>query len=46
MIVYGEITEAEKASFRYLAERNAINDGFERSDTVFVQNFEELEGLL
>lgn len=46
VIVYGEITEAEKASFRYLAERNAINDGFERSDTVFVQNFEELEGLL
>ena len=46
VIVYGEITEAEKATFRSLAERNAINDGFERSEVVFVQSIEEAEGLL
>lgn len=46
VIVYGDITEAEKDTFRYLAERNAINDGFERSEVVFIENLEELEGLL
>ena len=46
VIVYGEITGDEKATFRYLAERNAINDGFERSEVVFVQNPEELEERL
>ena len=46
VIVYGEITEAEKATFRYLAERNAINDGFERSEVTFIENLSELEGLL
>ena len=46
VIVYGEITDAEKATFRYRAERNALNDGFERSEAVFIQNPEELEGVL
>ena len=46
VIVYGEITEAEKATFRYLAERNAINDGFERSEVVFVQDPEKVEEFL
>jgi multimeric flavodoxin WrbA len=46
VIVYGDITEAEKDTFRYLAERNAINDGFEQSEVVFIENLEELEGLL
>ena len=46
VIVYGEITDPEKATFRYRAERNALNDGFERSEAVFIQNPEELEGLL
>ena len=46
VIVYGDITEAEKDTFRYLAERNAINDGFERSEVVFIESVEELEGLL
>ena len=43
VIVYGEITEAEKDTFRYLAERNAVNDGFERSEVLFIQNLSELE---
>ena len=46
VIVYGEITDEEKATFRYLAERNAINDGFARSQVVFIEDAAELEGLL
>ena len=46
VIVYGEITEAEKDTFRYLAERNAVNDGFARSEVIFLENLSELEGWL
>ena len=46
VIVYGDATEAEQDTFRYLAERNAINDGFERSEVVFIKDFSEWEGLL
>ena len=46
VIVYGDITEAEKNTFRYLAERNAVNDGFERSEVVFINNPGELEVML
>ncbi len=46
VIVYGDITEGEKETFRYLAERNALNDGFERSDVTFIDSPDALEGLL
>ena len=46
VIVYGEITEAEKDTFRLLAERNAVNDGFEHSEVIFIEDFSEWEGLL
>ena len=46
VIVYGEITEEEKATFRCRAERNAVNDGFQRAEVVFMKDAEELEGLL
>ena len=46
VIVYGEITEQEKATFTYTAERNAINDGFEMSEVVFLQSISELDGVL
>ncbi len=46
VIVYGGITGAEKATFRCMAERNAINDGFERSEVCFIGDLAELEGLL
>ena len=46
VIVYGEATEDEKATFRYLAERNAVNDGFERTEVRFIEDLSELEGLL
>ena len=46
VIVYGETTEAEKAAFRNLAECNAINDGYARSEVVFLEDLAELEGSL
>ena len=46
VIVYGDITEDEKATFRYLAERNAINDGYRRAEVVFVADQAELEAAL
>ena len=46
VIVYGDVTDAEKETFRYRAERNALNDGFVRSQVDFVQGPEEVEGLL
>ncbi len=46
VIVYGEVSEAEKATFRTMAERNAVNDGYERSEVIFLKDFAELEGEL
>ena len=46
VIVYGEVSEAEKATFRYMAERNALNDGYERSEVVFLNDLAELEASL
>ena len=43
VIVYGDITEAEKETFRFLAERNAVNDGFERCEAVFIGDESEWE---
>ena len=46
VIVYGEITEAEQATFRYRAERNALNDGYARAEVLFIRELTELEGVL
>ena len=46
VIVYGGITGAEKDTFRLLAERNAVNDGFARSEVVFIDDPAEVEGQL
>ncbi len=46
VIVYGEITEAEKETFRLTAERNALNDGYRRSEVLFLEDPAGLEGLL
>lgn len=46
VVVYGDITEGEKETFRLVARRNALNDGFERSEVRFAENLSELEGLL
>ncbi len=46
VLVYGEITEAEKESFRALAERNALNDGYARAEVRFLSELSELEAAL
>ena len=46
VIVWGDVTEAEKETFRYRAERNAINDGYGRSEVLFIRDLEKLEGSL
>ncbi|MCR5072933.1 MAG: NAD(P)H-dependent oxidoreductase [Clostridiales bacterium] len=46
VIVYGEASEAEKATFRHMAERNAVNDGYERSEVIFLNDLAELEAKL
>lgn len=46
VIVYGDVTDGEQATFRYRAERNAINEGFERSEVAFVSDLAELEALV
>ena len=43
VIVYGDVTEEEKATFRLLAERNAMNDGYARSQVIFVPGPAEAE---
>ena len=46
VIVYGETTEAEKETFRYLAERNAVNNGFAQSEVRFLNDLSALEASL
>ena len=46
VIVYGEITAQEKETFRYLAQRNAVNHGYERAETVFAEDLSLLEAII
>ena len=46
VVVYGDVSDAEKDTFRYTAERNALNDGYERSEVVFLNDLTELEEAL
>ena len=46
VVVYGDVSEAEKATFRCMAERNALNDGYERSEVVFLKSLAGLEESL
>ena len=46
VVVYGEVSEMEKGTFRCTAERNAVNDGFERSEVIFLKDLAELEAAL
>ena len=46
VLVYGDVTEAEAAAFRLLAERNALNDGYQRSEVMFLKDLSELEAQL
>ena len=46
VVVYGEASEAEQATFRCMAERNAVNDGYERSEVLFLKDLAELGAAL
>ena len=46
VIVYGEASGPEMATFRSMAERNAVNDGYERSEVIFLKDLAELEAAL
>ncbi len=46
VVVYGESSEAEKATFCLMAERNAVNDGYERFEAIFLEDLAELEAAL
>lgn len=41
VIAYGEISDAEKSTLRLMAERNAINMGFQEHSVVFCRDAEE-----
>ena len=43
VLVYGDITEQERSTFVYIAERNAINDGFKTSEVIFLDDLSGLE---
>ncbi|ERL13048.1 hypothetical protein HMPREF1248_0957 [Coriobacteriaceae bacterium BV3Ac1] len=46
VIVYGDITAREHETFQLLAQRNAINDGFERCEVTFLDDLSQLRGAL
>lgn len=45
VITYGDITPEEKATFELMAERNAINDGYETSEVIVLKSISELKGM-
>ena len=42
---YGDMTEAEKETFTYMMERNAINYGYREYEFKYLESMKELEGL-
>ena len=46
VIVYGDATEAEKETFRTMAERNAINHGYDKYEVTFLEDLSGLEALI
>ena len=46
VVVYGEVNDAERATFRCMAGRNAVNDGYARSEVIFLKDLAELEAAL
>ena len=42
---YGDMTEAEKETFTYMVERNAINYGYREYEFKYLESMKELEGL-
>ena len=43
VIVYGDVSENEKATWELMIERNRINQGYQAKELVFVNSVDELE---
>ena len=43
MIVYGDISDNEKATWELMIERNRINHGYRTKELVFVDSVNDLE---
>jgi len=46
VIVYGDITDGEKETWKLMVERNMINEGYREHEVIFLGDVSELEGLL
>jgi multimeric flavodoxin WrbA len=46
VLVYGDIMKKEKATFAYMAKRNAINYGYKESDVLFFDSASEAESAV
>lgn len=42
VFTYGDITAEEKATFELIATRNALNDGYEKSEVIVLKSLDEL----
>lgn len=45
VVVYGDVTEGEKKTWQLMAQRNAINHGYQTHQVSFVPDAGELEGM-
>ena len=45
VFTYGDITPEEKETFEFMAERNAINYGYENAEVIVLKSMNELEGM-
>ncbi|MCD8020255.1 MAG: NAD(P)H-dependent oxidoreductase [Clostridiales bacterium] len=46
VIVYGDITKQERETFALMAKRNAVNDGYEKSEVIFLNTPDNLENVI
>ena len=46
VFTYGDITAQEKDTFELMAERNALNDGYQKSQVFILKSLSELEDKL
>ena len=45
VVVYGDVTEGEKQTWRLMVRRNAVNEGYREYDVSFASDMEELEAM-
>ena len=45
VVVYGDVTEGEKQTWRLMVRRNAVNEGYREYDVSFALDMEEVEAM-